>query len=138
MKKASRKAVRSRVRYPSKASLREMPELAPDAKLRPNPYAAKIRAAGGYTINIDGEKPRWVPLPAGRPKKDTPSEASTPRSVRLPDSVWAQLQERAKAEGVAVHTLLRGLVADYLAAAGPAKVQARARATKARRARHSA
>jgi hypothetical protein len=114
MKSARNKKASSATRYPSKASLREMPERRANAKTKPNKFAAKIAKEGGLTYQVDGEKPRWVPLPQGRPKKSEATEASKPRSVRLPDSVWDELQAHAKARGVGVHTLLRELVAEYL------------------------
>jgi len=91
-----------------------MPERRAGAKTAPNKFAAKIAKAGGLSYEVDGEKPRWVPLPHGRPKKTDTSEPSKPRSVRLPDSVWAELQERAKERGIGVHTLLRQLVAQFM------------------------
>lgn len=114
MKNARKGKARDIVKYPSKASLREMPERRANAKTKPNKFAAKIAKQGGLTYQVDGEKPRWVPLPQGRPKKSDATEASKPRSVRLPDSVWDELQARAKERGVGVHTLLRELVAEYL------------------------
>lgn len=121
MKKAAKKRATKRaspVQEPSRASLREMPERrAGSKKARPNKFAAKIAKAGGLTYQVDGEEPRWIPLPKGRPKKGVEVENSTPRSVRLPDSVWERLQELAKERGVGVHTLLRKLVAAYLATA---------------------
>lgn len=123
MKNARKKTSRGALEKPSKASLREMPERRLGAKTTPNKFAAKIAKAGGLTYEVDGEKPRWVPLPHGRPKKSDASEPSKPRSVRLPDSVWAELQERAKERGIGVHTLLRDLVAQFMgrAAAKPRK-----------------
>lgn len=119
MKKAA-KAARPRasaIKYPSKAALREMPERKASAKTRPNKFAAQIAKDGGLTYAVDGKEPRWVPLPQGRPKRGAETEASKPRSVRLPDSVWEELQARAAAQGVGVHTLLRELVAEYLGSA---------------------
>ena len=93
----------------------QVAELKPDAKLKPNRFAAQIAKAGGYWVKADGKEPRWVPHNReGRPKKGERSEPSKPRSVRLPDSVWEELQARAKQRGVAVHTLLRELVAASL------------------------
>jgi hypothetical protein len=114
MKNARKSRGRVAVKYPSKASLREMPERHANTKTKPNKFAAKIAKQGGLTYQVDGEKPRWVPLPQGRPKKSTATEPSKPRSVRLPDSVWDELQARAQRRGVGVHTLLRELVAEFL------------------------
>jgi hypothetical protein len=91
-----------------------MPERSANAKTKPNKFAAKIAKDGGLSYQVDGEEPRWVPLPQGRPRKGAETEPSKPRSLRLPDSIWERLQEHAKARGVGVHTLLRELVAKYL------------------------
>lgn len=117
MKKAAKKRTSKRaspVKVPSKASLREMPERRGGVKAKRNKFAARIAKEGGLTYQVDGEEPRWIPLPKGRPKKGVEVEHSTPRSVRLPDSVWERLQAHAKDRGVGVHTLLRELVAAYL------------------------
>ncbi len=111
---AKKRARKPAIKYPSKASLREMPERARDAKLKPNKYAKKIREAGGGWFHVEGQPPKWIPSTQGRPRKGEPSETTKPRSVRLPDSVWEELQRRADARGVGVHTLLRELVAEYL------------------------
>lgn len=93
----------------------KVPELNANAKLKPNRFAAKIAREGGYWVKTDGKEPRWVPYKRdGRPKKGELSEPSKVRSVRLPDSVWQELQARARQRGVGVHTLLRELVAKYL------------------------
>jgi Ribbon-helix-helix protein, copG family len=84
------------------------------AKTKPNKFAARIAKDAGLSYEVDGKEPRWVPLPQGRPKAGTEVEPSKPRSVRLPDSVWAKLQELAKVRSVGVHTLLRELVAAYV------------------------
>jgi hypothetical protein len=124
MKKAAKTPRAGAVRYPSKASLAEMPERAPDARVLPNRFAARIAKDGGQLLELEGAEPQWLPANRGRPKTGATSEVSKPRSLRLPDSVWERLQARAEAEGVGVHTLLRKLVASYLE--GPAKVQPRA------------
>lgn len=117
MKKAAKGTRQSRasaIKYPSKASLREMPERGAKSKTRKNKFAAQIAKDGGLAYQVDGESPQWMPLPQGRPKKGSETEPSKPRTVRLPDSVWQELQARAEARGVGVHTLLRELVAAYL------------------------
>jgi hypothetical protein len=114
MKNAPSKKSRSGVKYPSKASLREMPERRADVKTKTNKFAAKIAKAGGIALELDGAGAKWIPLPQGRPKKGTVTEASKPRAIRLPDSVWSELQSRAKKRGVGVHTLLREVVAAFL------------------------
>lgn len=82
---------------PGAAALREMPE--PDlelARVRPNPYARRIRA-GGISLQIG----------RGRPPREHEVGPTVTRSVRLPTSVWARIDKRARAEGIAGHALLR-------------------------------
>ncbi len=112
--KSARKKVRGAIKYPSKASLREMPERRADAKTKPNKFFKTIAKDGGLLFETEGKPTKWIPLAQGRPRKGTDTEASKPRAVRLPDSIWNQLQARAKRRGVGVHTLLRELVAEFL------------------------
>jgi hypothetical protein len=83
-------------------------------KLKPNKFYKQIEKDGGLLLEPDGQASKWIPLPQGRPRKGELTEPSTPRSVRLPDSVWSELQARAKERGVGVHTLLRELVAQFM------------------------
>lgn len=88
---------RSKQREPSRASLREIPEIDfAKAKIRRNPYAARI-AAEGIVLQVG----------RGRPKKLLEVGATRPRSVRFPDDVWALLERRAKAKGMSLHAALR-------------------------------
>jgi hypothetical protein len=90
--KASRKH-----REPSRASLREIPEIDfTKVKVRRNPYAARI-ASEGIVLQVG----------RGRPKKLLEVGATRPRSVRFPDDVWALLERRAKARGMTLHAALR-------------------------------
>ncbi len=82
---------------PTRTSLKELPE--PDferAAIRRNPYAQRI-AAGGIELQVG----------RGRPRRDAEVGPTVTRSVRLPPKVWAALEKRARAEGVAVHALIR-------------------------------
>jgi len=97
MKKASKP------REPSKASLREIPE--PDfstAKVRRNPYAARVGAEG------------IVHVRRGRPKKGTETGPTEPRSIRFPSPVWELLEKRAKAQGLTLHSALRAAIIDWV------------------------
>ena len=86
--------------HPSKASLREMPEVdLKDGRWRPNPYAARI-AREGMTIHVG----------IGRPKKGEETGPTIPRSVRFPAAVWKLLEERAEAEGMTLHAALRAAI----------------------------
>lgn len=88
---------------PSAASLREMPELDfTKAKLRPNPYAARIAAEGRFH------------LAPGRPRKGTETGPTGPRSIRFPAPVWRQIEKRAKAEGITLHAALRAAVVAWM------------------------
>ena len=97
MKKATRH------QEPSAESLREMPELSPTAKGRPNPYAARIKREGYRVI-----------VTRGRPKKGEEQGPTHPRSVRFPDSVWRQLEGAARAQGLTLHAALRTAVMEWM------------------------
>ncbi len=89
---------------PSRSSLDAIPEAHfAGAKLRRNPYASRI-AAGGITLQVG----------KGRPVRAAQVGPTVPRSLRLPPAVWRELERRARAEGVAVHALLRRAVLELL------------------------
>jgi hypothetical protein len=89
-----------KAREPSRASLREMPEVNFEkAKVRRNLYADRV-AAGGISIHAG----------RGRPRKGTETGPTIPRSVRFPASVWRHLERRARAEGIPLHAALRAAV----------------------------
>jgi len=99
-----KKATRRRTQGPSRASLREIPEIDfRNAKVRRNPYARRI-ATEGFSVHIG----------RGRPRKGTETGPSIPKSIRFPASVWKHLEERAKAEGMPVHAALRAAVLAWL------------------------
>ena len=82
-----RKAKGSKEREPSRASLRDVPQIDfSKARVRRNPYAARI-AKEGITIQVG----------RGRPKKLLEVGGTRPRSVRFPDVVWKEIEARAKA-----------------------------------------
>ncbi len=99
-------------REPSRAALREMPEVdLKDGTWRPNPYAARI-AKEGYFLP-DGR--HIMPLPRqGRPKKGEEPGPSAARSVRLPPQVWNHLEKKAKAKGLTIHGALRVAVVEWI------------------------
>jgi hypothetical protein len=105
---------------PSKASLRAMPEfdMSKAKFVRHNPYAAGIRKAGGYTIAVDGKKPCFVRVGAGRPKQGQNVGPSSVRSIRLPDALWEELAARAAAHSVTLHAELRAAIAKHLRRTG--------------------
>jgi len=99
MKKATGKP-----REPSRASLREMPEVKFDAaKARRNPYAGRI-ASEGISLQVG----------RGRPRKGTEAGPTIPRSVRFPATVWKLLEQRARAEGIPLHAALRAAVLAWI------------------------
>ena len=100
----TRKAKRTRQAEPSKASLREIPEVDfKVAKVRRNPYAARI-AAEGIVVQVG----------RGRPKKVLEVGETHPRSVRFPDVVWARVEALAKQRGITVHAALREAILAWL------------------------
>ena len=101
MKRAKK---RPRATEPSKASLREIPEIDfATAKFRPNPYAARI-ARDGIEIQVG----------RGRPKKLLEVGETEPRSVRFPPAVWKKLEVRAKKRGLTLHAALRKAILNWL------------------------
>jgi hypothetical protein len=99
---------------PSAASLREMPEVdfSKAKKSGRGHYHRKAVAAGGYGDGPDGK--RWVPLTPGRPPKGIDAEATSPKSIRLPEGLWERLDREAKKRGTTRHRLLRELIAAWL------------------------
>jgi hypothetical protein len=96
MKKKGTKA-----REPSKASLREIPEVDFEhARVRRNPYAARIAAEG-------------IHVTRGRPTNGTESGPTVPRSVRFPAKLWKELEAKAKAQGMSLHSALRAAILDW-------------------------
>lgn len=95
-----KKATGKRGREPSRASVREMPEVDfARRKVRRNPYALRV-AAEGISIHLG----------RGRPRKGTETGPTIPRSVRFPANIWKHLELRAKAEGLPLHAALRAAV----------------------------
>lgn len=90
-------------REPSKASLREIPEVDfAKAKVRRNPYAARVAAEG------------IVHVGRGRPRKGTETGPTEPRSIRFPAPMWKLLEERAKAQGLTLHSALRAAIIEWV------------------------
>jgi hypothetical protein len=100
MKKVTKRSPRE----PSKASLREIPEVDfTKSPPRRNRYARRI-AAEGITVQVG----------RGRPKKIREVGGTVPRSVRFPANVWALLEKRAKQKGLTLHAALREAILDWL------------------------
>jgi Ribbon-helix-helix protein, copG family len=91
----------SRTREPSKASLREIPEVDFEhVRVRRNPYAARIAAEG-------------IHVSRGRPTKGTETGPTVPRSVRFPPKLWKELEAKAKARGMSLHSALRAAILQW-------------------------
>jgi uncharacterized DUF497 family protein len=122
---------------PSRASLRELPEIDFGAygRARRNPFAKRIRTEGWELVH-DGPsraaldempetdfsrvrassnpyaariKTQGYELQVGRrrPAAGTEVGPTVVKSVRLPPALWRQLEEKARSEGVALHALVR-------------------------------
>jgi hypothetical protein len=99
MKKANRKVQRD----PSRRSLREVPEVDFNkARVKQNPSARRI-ATEGLVVQVG----------RGRPKRLLTLGATTPRSVRFSDEIWALLERRAKAKGLTLHAALREAILEW-------------------------
>lgn len=84
--------------------MKEIPEIDfKKGKLRRNPYAARI-AAEGLVIQVG----------RGRPKKLLEVGKTHPRSVRFPDTIWMEVETRAKEKGITVHAALREAILAWL------------------------
>ncbi len=91
-----------KAREPSKASLREIPEIDfRTARVRPNPYAARIAEEG------------IVHIRRGRPRRGTETGLTEPRSIRFPAPVWKVLEARARSEGLTLHSALRVAILEW-------------------------
>jgi hypothetical protein len=90
---------------PSRASLREMPEVdLAGTRIRANPYAARARAEG-ITLRLRAEPDL---------KKRRPDRASALLDVELPLAVWERLARTASERGVPVGEALRAAVLAWL------------------------
>lgn len=104
MKKVSKRRRAQSQREPSKASLREIPEVDfSKARVHRNPYAKRI-AEEGLVVQVG----------RGRPKRILEVGGTQPRSVRFPSEVWKQIEKRAEAEGMTVHAALREAILRWL------------------------
>lgn len=91
----------TKAREPSKASLREIPEVDFEhARVRRNPYAARIAAEG-------------IHVSRGRPTKGTETGPTVPRSVRFPAKLWKELEAKAKGQGLSLHSALRAAILEW-------------------------
>jgi hypothetical protein len=82
---------------PSPASLKAIPEADfGRVKVRRSNYAERIKASG-LTLQVG----------RGRPRAGAEAGPTVLKSVRLPPAIWKELEKRARAEGVAVHALVR-------------------------------
>ena len=101
MKRGGPPKARSRAE-PSRASLREIPELDfTRAKPRKNPYAARIALEGGIHVR------------RGRPVKGQETGPTEPRSIRFPANVWRELEAIAKVRGLSLHSAMRQAILQW-------------------------
>ncbi len=96
------KKARTAVEPPAQ-SLGEVPEMDLGRAVRGNPYAERL-AREGYTLHVT----------RGRPRKGAETGPTVTKSVRLPPEVWQRLEERARAQGVPLHALLRTALLAWL------------------------
>jgi hypothetical protein len=97
------KNARNRQADPSRASLREIPEVDFNtAKVRRNPFADRIAAEG------------IVHAGRGRPKKGQETGPTFPRSIRFSEPVWTRLKRHARAKGLTLHAALREAVLEWV------------------------
>ncbi|MFT3913092.1 MAG: hypothetical protein QM704_03080 [Anaeromyxobacteraceae bacterium] len=93
---------KSRRPGPSRASLREIPEIDfSRVKVRRNPYAARIALEGGIHVR------------RGRPAKGHETGPTEPRSIRFPNAVWKELEAVAKARGLSLHSAMRRAILEW-------------------------
>jgi hypothetical protein len=98
------KASKSRPREPSRASLKEIPEIDfSRAKVRRNPYAKRI-AQEGTTVQVG----------RGRPRRLLEVGGTEPRSIRFPEVIWKKLESRARRRGMTLHAALREAILEWL------------------------
>ena len=92
-------------------SVRTALEAIPEAdfgrvKVRRSNYAERIKT-GGFTVQVG----------RGRPRGGAETGPTVLKSVRLPPAIWKELEKRARAEGVAVHALVRKAILALLRSA---------------------
>jgi hypothetical protein len=100
MKKAISK---KQVTEPSKASLREIPEIDLSRAVVLGRGAVGLRRARALLKSKQG-----------RPKTGANPDGSSPRSIRFSDAMWRDLERRAKRRGITLHALLREVIAEWL------------------------
>jgi hypothetical protein len=92
---------------PSPASLKAIPEADfGRVKVRRSSYAERIKVSG-ITLQVG----------RGRPRGGAGTGPTVLKSVRLPPAIWKELEKRARAEGVAVHALVRKAILALLRSA---------------------
>jgi hypothetical protein len=95
---------KKKLREPSKASLREIPEIDfAKVRVRKNPHAVRIAKEG-------------IELQVGRrrPTRGAEVGGTVPRSVRFPEGVWKELEAVAKRKGLTLHAALREAILTWM------------------------
>jgi Ribbon-helix-helix protein, copG family len=101
----ARKRKSKRTEEPTAASLEAMPEF--------NFERAKQFGRGPKALEAALKAGR-MHRRRGHPGKDAERIPTSPRSLRLPDASWEELERRAEKQGTTVHALLRELVIEWL------------------------
>jgi hypothetical protein len=137
------KKMTTKVREPSPASLRAVPEVdfGKYGRRRRNPFAKRM-AREGWELDHEGPslasleempelgdklKGRRSPyakriasqgvelqVGRGRPRAGTELGPTQVKSVRLPPAVWKRLETQARVEGVALHAIVRTALLEWL------------------------
>lgn len=97
------KASKAKAIEPSKASLKEIPEVDFPTKRRRNPYAKRV-AQEGIEVQVG----------RARPKRLLETGGTEPRSVRFPPAIWKKLETRARRKGLTLHAALRQAILEWL------------------------
>jgi hypothetical protein len=94
----------SKRRYANAADLEAMPEIDFDR-------ARFLKGCGPEAF--ENARKMWATI-RGRPRKGEQAAGSKARSLRLPDSAWAELEQEAKQRKMSLHKLLRVIIAQHL------------------------
>jgi hypothetical protein len=103
MRQASKK---QRATEPSRASLRDIPEIDFSNAVLLGRGPVGLRAAHALFASR-----------RGRPRKGIKPDGSLPRSLRFTDAMWRDLKRCAKQRKVTLHGLLRQVISEWLAKA---------------------
>lgn len=89
----------------SRKTYRSLPELPKTFVPLEEAKRTQAKDAAWFEKHLGPDVPRVTRR--GRPPKGTKVEPGRVRSLRIPDSTWRALQERAKASGLSTNTAVR-------------------------------